>query len=106
MIAGIRAATATPVAAPRLAKKAPRGISEGPVGGETQSVSAVRHETVIKKSLFMTVGIKGANLTCRDLVLAGYLLACQLTLKSIKGYSNLELGAKCSAFWCSSSDLI
>ena len=37
--------------------KAPRGISEGPVGGETRSVSAVRHKTAKKVSAFWAVGI-------------------------------------------------
>ncbi len=42
---------------PEIGGHAPRGISEGPVGGETHRVSALKHETVMKRSLFMTVGI-------------------------------------------------
>ena len=33
-----------PRSGPENSAKAPRGISEGPVGGETRSVSAVRHK--------------------------------------------------------------
>ena len=47
-----------PRSGPENSAKAPRGKSEGPVGGETRSVSAVRHETVMKRSLFMTVGMR------------------------------------------------
>ena len=38
---------------PENSAKAPRGISEGPVGGETRSVSAVRHKT----SIFLAAGL-------------------------------------------------
>ena len=33
-----------PRSGPENSAKAPRGISEGPVGGETRSVSALRHK--------------------------------------------------------------
>ncbi len=46
-----------PRSGPENSAKAPRGISEGPVGGETRSVSAVRHKTAKKGSTFFAVGI-------------------------------------------------
>ena len=47
LIAGIRAATAAPV------------VNEGPVGGETRSVSAVRHKAAKKVSTFLAVDTNG-----------------------------------------------
>ena len=51
-----------PRSGPENSAKAPRGISEGPVGGETRSVSAVRHKTAKKVSTFFAVGISGSDL--------------------------------------------
>ncbi len=51
-----------PRSGPENIGHAPWGISEGPVRGETQRAYAVRHETVIKRSFLMTVGIKGKPL--------------------------------------------
>ena len=50
-----------PRSGPEISAKAPRGISEGPVGGETRSVSAVRHKTAQKVSTFWAVGMSYAN---------------------------------------------
>ena len=47
---------------PENSGHAPRGISEGPVGGETRSVSAVRHKTAKKVSTFFAVAIVGTAL--------------------------------------------
>ncbi len=40
---------------PEIGAKAPWGISEGPVGGETHRVSAVRQKTTLKMSIFRAV---------------------------------------------------
>ncbi len=44
MFAGIKGRDCGPRSGPENSGHAPRGISEGPVGGETRSVSAVRHK--------------------------------------------------------------
>ena len=49
-----------PRSGPEISAKAPRGTSEGPVGGETRSVSAARHKTAKKVSTFFAVGISDA----------------------------------------------
>ncbi len=54
--------SASKTSGPEIGAKAPRGISEGPVGGEKQRVSAVRQETDVKGSLFMTVGVRALSL--------------------------------------------
>ncbi len=87
-----------PRSGPENSGHAPRGISEGPVGGETRSVSAVRHKTAKKVSTFLAVDLTSSCTSAR----AGHGLVpglhCALRLRRCSWRTSLRTPASLPAF--------